>query len=135
MSPTTVTASGTLVASASAASATSASAAAYLLALGLTLLVEVPVYLVLAARFACLSRPLALAGAVGVNLLTHPIVYAVALAWPHPVVWVLAELGAVAVEALGLAWAWRVPRPSAWLWLGAVAANALSTAVGLVVLG
>lgn len=61
----------------------------------------------------------------GVNLLTHPIVYAGSLVvpWPWPSA---AELLVVAAEALLLGRWWRVPWPSGWLWLGTLLANALS---------
>ena len=131
MSPITVVASGELTAIASATTAAAASAPAYLPALLLTLVVEVPALLLLARLFARVSVPLALAGAVGVNLLTHPILYAASAgfsSWPQ-------LLGAAAlvalVEGLGLAWVWRVPLRESWPLVGAFAVNALSTLAGL----
>ena len=131
MSPITVVASGELTAIASATTAAAASAPAYLPALLLTLVVEVPALLLLARLFARVSVPLALAGAVGVNLLTHPILYAASAgfsSWPQ-------LLGAEAlvafVEGLALAWVWRVPLRESWPLVGAFAVNALSTLAGL----
>ncbi len=95
--------------------------------------VEVPVYVVVGRLLGSVSSGRALGAAVGVNLLTHPIMYAVTipLAWP-------ARLGAeaivVVVEALLLAWWWRQSRCAVWIWAAATAANALSTSVGLIAL-
>lgn len=131
MSPITVVASGELTAIASATTAAAASAPAYLPALLLTLVVEVPALLLLARLFARVSVPLALAGAVGVNLLTHPILYAASAgfsSWPQ----LLAAEALVAfVEGLALAWVWRVPLRESWPLVGAFAVNALSTLAGL----
>ena len=131
MSPITVVANGELTAIASATTAAAASAPAYLPALLLTLVVEVPALLLLARLFARVSVPLALAGAVGVNLLTHPILYAASAgfsSWPQ----LLAAKALVAlVEGLALAWVWRVPLRESWPLVGAFAVNALSTLAGL----
>jgi hypothetical protein len=131
MSPITVVASGELTAIASATTAAAASAPAYLPALLLTLVVEVPALLLLARLFARVSVPLALAGAVGVNLLTHPILYAASAgfsSWPQLLG---AEALVALVEGLGLAWVWRVPLRESWPLVGAFAVNALSTLAGL----
>ena len=133
MSPITVVASGELTAIASATTAAAASAPAYLPALLLTLVVEVPALLLLARLFARVSVPLALAGAVGVNLLTHPILYAASAgfsSWPQLLA---AEALVALVEGLALAWVWRVPLRESWPLVGAFAINALSTLVGLAV--
>ena len=133
MSPITVVASGELTAIASATTAAAASAPAYLPALLLTLVVEVPALLLLARLFARVSVPLALAGAVGVNLLTHPILYAASAgfsSWPQLLG---AEALVALVEGLALAWVWRVPLRESWPLVGAFAINALSTLVGLAV--
>ena len=131
MSPITVVASGELTAIASATNAAAASAPAYLPALLLTLVVEVPALLLLARLFARVSVPLALAGAVGVNLLTHPILYAASAgfsSWPQLLA---AEALVALVEGLALAWVWRVPLRESWPLVGAFAVNALSTLAGL----
>ncbi|MEI2827789.1 MAG: hypothetical protein V9F04_16410 [Dermatophilaceae bacterium] len=134
----TVVASGAWVAMASAPTAAAASGAAYLssylVALALTLVVEVPVYAVLARVFAWVSWPLALVAGVIVNLLTHPLLYAASLrfdAW-----WQLAAAETIValVEGSVLVWAWRRRPTESWVWVGAVVANALSVLVGLVVL-
>ncbi|HNV15848.1 MAG TPA: hypothetical protein PKL63_14405 [Dermatophilaceae bacterium] len=131
MSPITVVANGELTAIASATTAAAASAPAYLPALLLTLVVEVPALLLLARLFARVSVPLALAGAVGVNLLTHPILYAASAgfsSWPQLLA---AEALVALVEGLALAWVWRVPLRESWPLVGAFAVNALSTLAGL----
>ena len=131
MSPITVVASGELTAIASATTAAAASAPAYLPALLLTLVVEVPALLLLARLFARVSVPLALAGAVGVNLLTHPILYAASAgfsSWPQLLA---AEALVALVEGLALAWVWRVPLRESWPLVGAFAVNALSALAGL----
>lgn len=131
MSPITVVANGELTAIASATTAAAASAPAYLPALLLTLVVEVPALLLLARLFARVSVPLALAGAVGVNLLTHPILYAASAgfsSWPQLLG---AEALVALVEGLALAWVWRVPLRESWPLVGAFAVNALSTLAGL----
>jgi hypothetical protein len=136
MSPMTVVASGALVAMANATSAAAASATAYLAALGLTLLVEVPVYAVLARLFAWVSWPLALVAAVVVNLLTHPILYAVALTFDSWWQLMVAETIVTGVEALLIGWAWRRHWRADWAWLcaGALVTNTLSVLAGLVLL-
>ena len=131
MSPITVVANGELTEIASATTAAAASAPAYLPALLLTLVVEVPALLLLARLFARVSVPLALAGAVGVNLLTHPILYAASAgfsSWPQLLA---AEALVALVEGLALAWVWRVPLRESWPLVGAFAVNALSTLAGL----
>jgi cytochrome bd-type quinol oxidase subunit 2 len=91
----------------------------------------VPALLLLARLFARVSVPLALAGAVGVNLLTHPILYAASAgfsSWPQLLA---AEALVALVEGLALAWVWRVPLRESWPLVGAFAVNALSTLAGL----
>lgn len=131
MSPITVVASGELTAIASATTAAAASAPAYLPALLLTLVVEVPALLLLARLFARVSVPLALAGAVGVNLLTHPILYAASAGFSSSPQLLAAEALVALVEGLALAWVWRVPLRESWPLVGAFAVNALSTLAGL----
>ena len=131
MSPITVVASGELTAIASATTAAAASAPAYLPALLLTLVVEVPALLLLARLFARVSVPLALAGAVGVNLLTHPILYAASAGFSSSPQLLAAEALVAFVEGLALAWVWRVPLRESWPLVGAFAVNALSTLAGL----
>ena len=135
MSPITVVATGALTAIESAAIAAAASPAAYLPALLLTLVVEVPAFVVLARLFARVSVPLALVGAVGVNLLTHPILYAASAgftSWPQLLA---AEALVALVEGIGLAWVWRVSLRESWPVVGAFVVNAMSTLVGLALLG
>jgi hypothetical protein len=135
MSPITVVATGALTAIESAATAAAASPAAYLPALLLTLVVEVPAFVVLARLFARVSVPLALVGAVGVNLLTHPILYAASAgftSWPQLLA---AEALVALVEGIGLAWVWRVSLRESWPVVGAFVVNAMSTLVGLALLG
>ena len=131
MSPITVVANGELTAIASATTAAAASAPAYLPALLLTLVVEVPALLLLARLFARVSVPLALAGAVGVNLLTHPILYAASAGFSSWTQLLAAEALVALVEGLALAWVWRVPLRESWPLVGAFAVNALSTLAGL----
>ena len=131
MSPITVVASGELTAIASASAAAAARPAAYLPALLLTLVVEVPALLLLARLFARVSVPLALAGAVGVNLLTHPILYAASAGFSSSPQLLAAEALVALVEGLALAWVWRVPLRESWPLVGAFAVNALSTLAGL----
>lgn len=131
MSPITVVANGELTAIASATTAAAASAPAYLPALLLTLVVEVPALLLLARLFARVSVPLALAGAVGVNLLTHPILYAASAGFSSSPQLLAAEALVALVEGLALAWVWRVPLRESWPLVGAFAVNALSTLAGL----
>ena len=126
-------ASGELTAIASATTAAAASAPAYLPALLLTLVVEVPALLLLARLFARVSVPLALAGAVGVNLLTHPILYAASAGFSSSPQLLAAEALVALVEGLALAWVWRVPLRESWPLVGAFAINALSALVGLAV--
>ena len=99
----------------------------YPLALAVTLLVEVPGYLV-AFRFAgLLPGWRGWAAAVGVNLVTHPLVWLVLSAQPG---WfVAAEVGACVVEAL-LLWAWT-RRDLGLLALVAVAVNSASVIAGV----
>lgn len=112
--------------------ATQAGPAAYLLALGLTLALEVPIYVAFAraARWAGAGR--ALAGAVAVNVVTHPLLYAAGLGFVAAWQLAVAEAVVALVELALLAWWWRVTGSGvgtlAWV---AVAANATSTAVGL----
>ncbi len=105
------------------------------LALALTVAVEAPV-LVAFARRAGWSAPVrAVAGAVVVNLLTQPILYAVSTGFTSWVQLVGAEVIVVAVETVLLAGWWRVRgrEDVTTLALAVVAANALSTAAGLLV--
>jgi hypothetical protein len=99
----------------------------YPLALALTLLVEVPVC-VLVFRFAgLLPGWRGWAGAVGVNLATHPLVWLALSA--HPGWFVITELTATVVEAL-LLWAWA-RRDLMLLGLTSLAANTASVLAGV----
>jgi hypothetical protein len=99
----------------------------YPLALALTLVVEVPVFVVVFQFAGLLPGWRAWTGAVGVNLVTHPVVWLLLSARPG---WfVPAELGAAAVEAL-LLWAWT-RRDLALLALTAVVANTASVLAGV----
>lgn len=89
-------------------------------------------YAVLARVFAWVSWPLALVAGVVVNLLTHPLMYAVSL---HLDAWwqfAVAETIVALIEGAALVWAWRRRPTEWWLWVGAVVANALSVLVGFV---
>ena len=109
---------------------------AALVALALTLAVEVPVVVAFARRACWVGRRHAVAGAVGVNAVTHPVLYAVSTGFGSPWQLVGAELAVVAVESLLLAWWWQVRsrEDTVTLALAVVAANAASTALGLLVL-
>jgi hypothetical protein len=76
----------------------------------------------------------ALAGAIGVNVVTHPVLYAAGLGFTSAWQLALAELLVALVEAALLLWWWRLARVRAAVgtvvWL-AVAANATSTALGV----
>ncbi|MFM6848092.1 MAG: hypothetical protein ACKOVB_03190 [Terrabacter sp.] len=105
------------------------------LALALTVAVEAPV-LVAFARLAGWSTPVrAVAGAVVVNVLTQPLLYAVSRGFTSAVQLVAAEVVGVGVETMLLGWWWRVRgrEDVTTLALAVVAANALSTAAGLLV--
>lgn len=103
----------------------------YLLALASTLLVEVPVY-VLAVTVA--SRWRVAAVAVGINLLTHPLLWWVLSgSGPAPLTFAVAEAMVCLVEAALLVAGLRVRWPVAGA--AAVAANAASVLVGVLVLG
>ena len=112
---------------------TQASPAAYLCAFALTLAVELPVYVLFAraARWAGAWR--ALAGALGVNVVTHPVLYAAGLSFVAAWQLVVAEAVVALVEAGLLVWWWRVRERAGVVTVAcvAVAANATSTAVGL----
>ena len=98
----------------------------YLLALALTLLVEVPVYVVVFRFAGILPGVRAWAAAIGVNLVTHPLVWLLLSAhpgWLWPV-----ESSVVLVEA-GLLFAW-VRRDPWLLGLTAFLANAASLGAG-----
>jgi hypothetical protein len=105
-------------------------------ALGLTLAVEVPVLAAFARAAGWAGWGRALVGAVGVNVVTHPVLYAVSTGFGAPWQLVGAEVAVVAVEtALLVAW-WRVRagEDAVTLALVVLAANAASTALGLLVL-
>jgi hypothetical protein len=99
----------------------------YALALALTLLVEVPGYVVVFRFAGLLPGWRGWAAAVGVNLVTHPLVWLMLSA--HPGWLVPAEVGACVVETL-LLWAW-VRRDLALLALAAVAVNSASVIAGI----
>lgn len=107
-----------------------------LVALALTLAVEVPLVVTLAllAEWTTFSR--AAAGAVGVNVVTHPVLYAVSTGFGSPWQLVAAEAVVVIVETVLLVWWWRVGgrEDTVTLALTVIAANAASTALGLLVL-
>jgi hypothetical protein len=98
-------------------------------ALALTLIVEVPIYTGLLGQVGVLRRFPAIVAAIGVNLVTHPLVW---LATRHAgwAVFTLAEVGAWLVEA-GLLYA--VVRTRGRLLLAvALVANSASLLAGLV---
>ena len=104
-------------------------------ALALTIAVETPVLVAFARLSGWWSWGRAVAAAVGVNVLTQPLLYAVSTRFTSSLQLVAAELVVVAVEAALLAWWWRLRdrEDLTTLALAAVAANALSTAAGLLV--
>jgi len=100
----------------------------YPVALALTQLIEVPIYVVVLRRAGLLPTGRAVAVAVGVNLVTHPVVWAVLVhaGDAYPLRFVLAETSAMLVEAALLVavvrrerccwacWRWRPTRPRRW---------------------
>lgn len=116
---------------------------AYGVALGLTVVIEIGVYLLCWA--ACgwvrgrtqLVRAIALV--LGVNLITHPLLWSVVLTWPAPAVQLVGEIGVVLVEGLLI---WVVLRPERnrgtrevlWCWWSALLANACSVLLGWLLL-
>ena len=102
-------------------------------ALVLTLAVEVPVLVAFARAAGWAGWGRALVGAVGVNVVTHPVLYAVSTGFGSP--WQLAgaEVVVTVVETALLCWWWRVRgrEDAVTLALAVVAANAASTALGL----
>ena len=104
-------------------------------ALALTIAVETPVLVAFALLAGWSSWGRAVAAAVGVNVLTQPLLYAVSTRFTSSLQLVAAELVVAAVEAALLTWWWRLRgrEDVATLALTAVAANALSTAAGLLV--
>ena len=104
-------------------------------ALALTIAVETPVLVAFALLAGWSSWGRAVAAAVGVNVLTQPLLYAVSTRFTSSLQLVAAELVVAAVEAALLTWWWRLRgrEDVTTLALAAVAANALSTAAGLLV--
>lgn len=109
---------------------------AALVAVLLTLGVEVPVVVAFGLLAGWVGPRRAVAGAVGVNVVTHPVLYAVSTGFGSPWQLVGAEAVVVAVETLLLVWWWQVRgrEDTVTLALAVVAANATSTALGLLVL-
>jgi hypothetical protein len=107
-----------------------------LVALALTLAVEVPLVATVTRLAAWTTSGRAVAGAVGANLVTHPVLYAVSTGFASPWQLVAAETVVVGVETVLLLWWWRVRgrEDATTLALTVVAANAASTALGLLVL-
>jgi len=101
------------------------------LALALTLAVEVPlVALALTGlRLARLGRAVLLG--VGVNLVTHPVLWWSLAPHPEPARFWFAEACVCVVEAVLLWWGLAVRRDIAVLVILSVGANAASVAVGL----
>lgn len=98
-------------------------------ALALTLIVEVPIYTGLLSHAGLMRRIPAIGAAVGVNLVTHPVVWLVVghSGW---VGFALAEVGAWVVEAALL---YAVVRARVWLLLTvSLVANSASLLAGLV---
>lgn len=109
---------------------------AALQALALTLVVEVPVLVAFARAAGWAGWGRALVGAVGVNVVTHPVLYAVSTGFRSPWQLVGAEVGVAAVETALLVAGWRLRarEDAVTVALAVVAANAASTALGLLVL-
>ena len=104
----------------------------YLLALAITLAVEVPLYVVVLRLARLLPLRLSLAGAVGVNLLTHPLVWLVLSAHPG---WFLPVEAAVCLVEAALLWLLVRRRDLVTLLVTAVAANTASVLAGFVLYG
>lgn len=110
----------------------------YPAALALTLAVELPVYAITLQSLLGLRAAAALTLAVAVNLVTHPIVWWVlgvvgGIRGGYEVALLPVELGALASEAAML---WAVLRREPRVLLAvAVAANAASFLIGLILLG
>ena len=105
-------------------------------ALVLTLAVEVPVLVAFARAAGWAGWGRALVGAVGVNVVTHPVLYAVSTGFASPWQLAAAEVVVAVAEVALLVWWWRVRgrEDALTLALAVVAANAASTALGLLVL-
>ncbi len=105
-------------------------------ALALTLAVEVPVLVGFARAAGWVGWRRALVGAVGVNVATQPVLYAVSAGFVSPWQLVGAEVVVGIVEAALLLWWWPVRgrEEAVTLAVAVVAANAASTAIGLLVL-
>ena len=100
------------------------------MAFACTLVLETPVYLFGLSRVSTKSRPLRFAGiALLVNLVTHPLAWALTRAWSWPR-FAAVEAGVWVAESLLLI---ALVRPAGPFALAAVAftANALSAGVGL----
>lgn len=104
----------------------------YAVAAGLTLVIELPVYLACAIGLEWAGWSRAVAGAVGVNLVTHPLLYTVTL-HRGPLILGVAEVVATAVEGALLAWWWRARQVGTVL-VVAFVANGLSLVVGSAIL-
>ena len=104
-------------------------------ALALTVAVEVPVLAVFARLAGWASWRCVLAAALGVNVLTQPLLYALSTRFTSPWQLACAEVVVAAVETALLAWWWRVRgrEDTTTLALAVIAANATSTALGLLV--
>lgn len=101
----------------------------------MTIAVETPVLVGFARLAGWAAWGRAAAAAVGVNVLTQPVLYAVSTHFSSSAQLVGAEVVVVVVETALLAWWWRVRgrEETTTLALAVVAANALSTAAGLLV--
>jgi hypothetical protein len=99
----------------------------YPLALVITLGVETPLYLAVLSTAGLRRGVRAAAAAVGVNILTHPLAWALLTA--HPGWFLPVEAGACLVEAV-LLWFLVGRRDAGVLTLAAVVANAASVLVG-----
>jgi hypothetical protein len=99
----------------------------YPLALVITLGVEAPIYTVVLGFAGLLRGWRAVVAAVGVNVFTHPLAWALLTAYPG---WLLpVEAGVCLVEAV-LLWFLAGRRDAGVLMLAAVVANAASVLVG-----
>lgn len=101
----------------------------------MTIAVEMPVLVGFARLAGWASWGRGVASAVGVNVLTQPVLYAVSTRFSSPTQLLAAEVVVVVVETALLAWWWRVRgrEGRSTLALAVVAANALSTVAGLLV--
>ncbi|WP_412538037.1 hypothetical protein R8Z50_19470 [Longispora sp. K20-0274] len=105
---------------------------AYLIAVAMTLAIEVPLYVLALTRLRLAGPGRAALCAVGLNLVTHPVLWW-SLALARPSGWLPLVVAEVAVCAVEAALLWLVVRRDAALVVAvSVLANAASLLAGLV---